>query len=450
VTPRERHLVLACACGLAMASSASAAEPTDALDQLELAPEDYDVGNPAWNGLSTFAELAAGAGYEVISARRLDWARVRTKDLIVVLYPVHELDATNVNRFVQAGGRLVVGDDFGDSSKFLGRLHMLREPALGVRPRGFWDDLPHAPIARPRDPTHPLARGVAELVTNHPAVLTEVGGAQIVFEFGAGEAVLVAGGFGDGRFAVLSDPSVLINAMLQFPGNFELALNLLRYFGPRGDGRVIILTGAFRLTGEPSGLDDDSLRGTVAGSVRGLNSWLDELNDWVLDQGAIRVLAVIGALALALLAAVALPPRRAAALDGSWLRARPQAEPSGGLAALLARCEAPTYRGSFAAPAAALRDAVDALLARALGEPALLSAERQATLYARVEARYGRAARAAVAAVTPRLARLPGAGPSPGGPEPFVSRREFERLARDVAALERALSATAGAPSEET
>ncbi len=418
------------------AAAAPSLAPDPPPDQVELEPEDYDVGNPAWNGLSSFAQLAAGAGLEVQAMRRIDWGRIRTSDLLVILYPVRELDASALNRFVQAGGTLIVGDDFGGSTRFLGRLHMLRDDGYAPRAGGYWDDLPFAPIARPRDPNHPLARGVAELVTNHPAVLTEVGGAQIVFELGPGEAVLVAGQFGEGRFAVLSDPSVLINGMLAFPGNFELALNLLRYFAPGEGGRVVLLSSDFSLTGQPAGLDDD-LRGSMAGRMRELNGWLDELNDWVLDHGAMRVLGAMGALAAALLVTVILPSKKVAPLDGAWLRARDPAydlPSTRDLEALLARFDAPGYRGSYARAAAALRDATSARLARQLGEPAPLSMP-SGELLARVEARCGPEARIALAAAAPMLARF-GPGAAQGG---AVSRGELMRLADQLERLEHAL-----------
>ena len=113
-------------------------------------PADYDVGNGGWNGLSTFVQLAAGDGYTVAAVTALDWDDLERGDILVVLYPVNELDASHVNAFVRNGGRLILGDDFGGSRKTFSRLGIARDEATGVDARAYYDDLPFAPIATAR------------------------------------------------------------------------------------------------------------------------------------------------------------------------------------------------------------------------------------------------------------------------------------------------------------
>src|SRR5579862_9940264 len=70
--------------------------------------------------------------------------------------------------------------------------------------------------------------------------ISRVEGATPVVSFGNGDAIVVAGERGPGRFAVVSDPSIFINRMLEFPGDLRLTNNLLRWLG-RGHAKRIVL-----------------------------------------------------------------------------------------------------------------------------------------------------------------------------------------------------------------
>src|SRR5438045_7824942 len=98
------------------------------------------------------------------------------------------------------------------------------------------------------------------VVTINPAGLTEVSGPTAGIGFGAGKgAVVVAGEQGTGRFIVVSDPSILINRMLEFPGNVALAVNMLRWLDRDGRAkRVVLLRGDVPMYGEPRAFIDDA------------------------------------------------------------------------------------------------------------------------------------------------------------------------------------------------
>ena len=433
----------------AMAATPRAAPSTSPAGSGQGQRRDYDATNQSWNGLSTFIQLARGAGFRVDTPAAVDWDDLGPDDVLVLLYPTQSIDPTHVREFIANGGKLVVGDDFGSGGGIATRLGFLREDALGVR-ADFHDDLPFAPIARPLLPDHPLARDVAELVTNHPTVFSEVEGGDAVFGFSPGDAIVVARNTASGRFVLLSDPSVLINGMLRFPGNVQFALNLLRYFAPDGNrrGRLVVMTGDLSLTGVPSrDLTGDSLAGSVSSSARDLNNFFEELNDWYLNASASRVLGVALGVLVGLLALAAIPlRRRGAPLDGSWLRAAPRTAdgvpPAPARAhALIEHFDDEGYRGSYLVPASLLRDAIDTRITERTGIANPLAALTRDALLAQVEAHAGTRARAALEPICRTLQSLPGRlTDSRAGSGRALSRRELRRLQAGAVALERALS----------
>lgn len=427
---------------LALAPAAHAAEDVDAIEAEPAGERDYDARSGAWNGLSDFSLLARGDGFEVVVVDEIDWDDLEANDLLVLLYPTRAVEANDVAAFVHNGGSLVYADDFGQSEKVFNRLAMLREASWGVSATRYYDDLPFAPIAVPIAPQHPLARGVDQLVTNYPAIFTEVRGAEVVFGFGSGQAVVVAGEVGAGRFVALGDPSVLINGMIVFPGNFRFATNLLRYFhGGRPRGRVVILAGDFHMRGVPSRrLDADGWSGALGAQLRDLDRWFEDINSYYLQPAALRALAIVAAALVALFAAMAVPLRRGVPLDGRWTRARPDDD---GGRAVIAALDHDASRDSYLVPASALRDAINARLAPLCDSGDPLGALTASELLARVEARAGARARAVLAPLCETLRRLPeqarAATVWPIDDRRFVSRREFLELDRRAGELYRAL-----------
>jgi hypothetical protein len=433
----------------------AAAQPDPYVDDFALAPAletDYEVASERWNGLSTLAALTRGLGYRFAPAESLDWTDIDSDDILFILYPTERVPPGHLAAFVRNGGRLLLADDFGDSSEAMARLGMIREETRGVDAETFHDDLAYAPVARPWLPAHPLAAGVDGITTNHPAVLTRTKGPEVVFGFGAGEGVVAAGSLGSGLFVVVSDPSLFINRMLQFPGNFRFATNVLRFLSREDTTRrVVVVTGDYRVYGEPSGLlDDGTVDGTVKQMVSDVNNWLEERNDYLLTRDGLRVISVAAAILISLLGLALLPMARRSRLDGGWTRTQSTSLVVDDYQSVVAAFDRHGHRGNYLLPAAVVRDGLNARLARLLEQSQPLYTLREAELYGAVEREAGPAAATALRHTYRRLKALPSRLQAASTwSHGFLSRREFERLHDDIHALYRYLDAGTQRPGGE-
>jgi hypothetical protein len=398
---------------------------------------DYDPRSQAWNGMASFVGLAEGMGFEVAAKSSLEWSDLSADDILFLVFPLQRVDPNRLGAFVQAGGNVVIADDFGEGKDAMAGLGLIRADVTTAKASRYYKDLPWAPIAAPKG-DHPLSANVPEVVTNHPAALTHVEGATTIIGFDDGGAVVVAGERGSGRFVAISDPSIFINRMQQFPGNVQLAANLLSYLdrGHRAR-RVVLLRGDVPMYGDPRPYIDDPRAGDVGRSIADLNFWLSERRAWLLTPGAMKALAIALAAGLLLLAAVALPVRRGPKIDGAWLRfGRPgrRDEPH----ALIA--EADRSGGGTLVIACILRDHVQALLAGVTNRLEPLYTVPEGQLVQEVAAARGPTAGAVLKHVYRRLKALPSRGqaaaPWSAG---HLPRRDFDALYRDVAELCRTL-----------
>jgi hypothetical protein len=405
---------------------------------LALEADDYDPHSTAWNGMASFVGLAEGMGFEVTPVSLLEWSELSSTDILFLIYPLQRVDPGRLGAFVQAGGNVVIADDFGEGKDAMQGLGLLRAETETPRASKYYDGRPYAPIAKARG-DHPLAVDVDEVITNHPAALTRIQGATTVVAFDEG-AVVVAGERGSGHFVAISDPSIFINKMLMFRGNIQLAANLLRYLDRGGRARhVVLLRGDVPMYGDPRPYIDDAKAGELGRSVADLNFWLSERRAWLLTPPAMKVLAAALAAALLLLAMVALPVRRGPRIDGAWLRfGRPgrRDEPH----AVIAAAEAGP--GSNLVLACVLRDHVQRLLTEAIGRPDPLYALPEAQLTTELSRVRGPAAGAALGRVYRRFRALPSRGQAAAPwSTGHLARREFDALYRDVAELCRTLGA---------
>lgn len=404
---------------------------------------DYDPRSNAWNGMATFVGLAEGMGYEVEPVSTLQWDQLTANDILFLVYPLQRVEPGRLDAFVQAGGNVVLADDFGESKEAMARLGLLRAEVATPRAAKFQDGRVWAPIATEKS-DHPIARGVDEVVTNHPAALKQVEGATTVIGF-EDSAVVVAGQRGTGRFVAVSDPSIFINRMLQYPGNVTLAANILGWLDRHETGtrarHIVLLRGDVPMYGDPPPFIDDPRSGKLGRSIADLNAWLSKRSEWLLTPAAMKALAATLAVLLLVLAVIALPVRRGPRIDGAWLRfGRPQRrdEPYSLVAA------GDQGGGNALVLACILRDQVQVLLADALGatssEPLYTLTEGQ--LIAGLTTARGPEAGAALARVYKRLRALPSRGQAAA---PWSSgqlaRRDFDALYRDVAELCRTLGA---------
>jgi hypothetical protein len=399
-------------------------------------PAEFDPYSQAFNGLSSFVGLAEGMGFEVSAVTQLEWDELSSTDILVLIYPLQRVDPSDLSAFITAGGHAVIADDFGDGKDAMAGLGLLRTDAVIPEAQSHWKGHLYAPIATARG-GHPLANDVGELVTNHPAMLTQTDGVTTIAAFDNG-AVVVAGERGSGKFVAIADPSILINKMLLFRGNVQLATNMLRWLDrDRRARRVVLLRGDTPMYGDPRPFIDDAKAGELGRSIADLNLWLDKRREWLLTPTAMKVLAGTLALALLLLAMFALPVRRGPRIDGAWLRFnRPgrRDEPH----ALVSAADANI--GSSLVLGCILRDHVQVLLAGVTARTEPLYTLSEAQLVNEVSRHRGAAAGVALSRVYRRLRALPSRGQaSAPWSSGHLPRRDFDILYRDVAELCRTL-----------
>ena len=295
--------------------------------------DDYAGTNTRWNGLSTFAGLARSMGVPVHETTELDFERITTDDVVMLVYPSSLDGAWQLPEFVERGGRLVVADDFGEGSYAMALLDLDRQPYVPSGMRRLLEGNPQLPIAVPTSPGHPLISGVDELATNHPATF-QAGTRGALFALEGGLPVVVHGRLGSGLWVALADPSVLINTMLEEPGNLRFASNLLAWLtSPRRDStgprRLWVLTGRVTASGQPA--DADVARGTWNGRFEDANRVLGGLNEYVTSDAVLwaigLLLAALIILAISLWRPLSMGPPRA--LDGRWTGLRRRSSTSG-------------------------------------------------------------------------------------------------------------------------
>lgn len=406
------------------------------------APEmaDYDPHSTAWNGMAQFVALAEGMGFDVTPVSELEWSELGANDILFLVYPLRRVDPNRLSSFVQAGGNVVIADDFGEGKDAMTGLGLLRAESRMPKASRYYEGRLWAPIATAQS-DHPVARDVGEVVTNHPAALDHVEGATAVVGFDEG-ALVVAGDRGTGRFVAVSDPSIFINRMQQEPfhGNVALTVNILNWLSRDGNARhIVLLRGDVAMYGDPQPFIDDPRGGKLGRSIAEVNSWLWGRHEWLLTATAMKGVAAGLAICLLLLAFVALPVRRGPRIDGMWLKFSRPIRRDDAHAMVAQGDRAPTV-GSLMVLACILRDQVQAYLAEAAARSEPLYTVPEAELVALVTSSRGASAGVALARVYRRLRALPSRGqaaaPWSAG---ALTRRDFEALYDDVAELCRIL-----------
>jgi hypothetical protein len=296
---------------------------------------DFSLDETSWNSASRLAERAEELGIALEAAVRADVDDLGPETALFLVHPTRPLPVDSLAAFLRRGGRVLLADDFGTGDALLSRYEIRRAPPdaqASPRLRGR----PAFPLARP-EVRHALTDGVAQVVANHPSALRHRA-LEPLLAFGDGSALLLTGAVGPGRLVALSDPSVLIDNMMVFPGNQRLADNALTYLVAGGAERVRYLAGGFVLEG----------RGARPGDpVAALGSWLAEVARSDLPPVALWVGSMMLAALLLVLGGTTLPrrsPYRASAMfpgspGGGGFAGRVAAHRDGGapgrLAALL-------------------------------------------------------------------------------------------------------------------
>lgn len=214
----------------------------------------FSLQGADWEGCSELVRLAraeVGADHVVISDK-LDLSLIGPKDAVLILHPEKSIDAAELAKFMHAGGRVILLDDFGKGDGLLRHFGMERVPLPQV-PAEMLRKNPHLALAEPASP-HPVVVDVQRVVTNHATGLKHPDLSPVLrvrsADGGADVPVGVAGAVGNGRLLVLSDPSMVMNSMLRYAGNKALAKGIMHYaldddtWGAR-NGRIFIVAGGF-------------------------------------------------------------------------------------------------------------------------------------------------------------------------------------------------------------
>ena len=345
---------------------------------------DYRLESREWNGLARLGDEVNAVGCTIVPTETLDWSTLDARDVVWFVYPRTAVDGGSLRRWLEAGGRAVIADDFGASDAALAALEIRR--LRGELPSvDRYDGNAALPIARQTLSTE-LSVGIGDVVANHPAFFSAA--TPATFAFSPGAALVVEGRLGKGYFVAIADPSVLINNMLDIDENLAFARALVKRTCKPGE-RIRLVTQSFVARGEPS---SDLVAATGDSAFARFNRMLEAIDDAThaaVDERTLGALAIVtAALALLLFARSWPAPGH---IDGAWTRA--------------AAVEIGWRTWTRDATATYLRDEVALRLSELLGAPVndLLPAE----LERRVARAHGAEAGALAARLWTRLRRPP-------------------------------------------
>lgn len=245
----------------------------------------FDLRGTDWEGCSDLVRLAeTELGPErVTTTDHVDFKSLRPEDGLLLLHPERSLDVDELARFMRRGGRVVLLDDFGRGDALLKHFGMQRVPMPRNPPSALRNN-PQLALAEAAS-AHPVVSEVNRVVTNHATGIAHPDLSPVLLvRGGEGESdvvVAVAGAVGDkppapqGRFLVVGDPSIVMNAMLRYSGNRAFARGVVRYavegdaWSSRG-GRLVLAAGAFKQSGARGGPGE-----RAAEALRAMSDGLD-------------------------------------------------------------------------------------------------------------------------------------------------------------------------------
>ena len=199
---------------------------------------DFRTSNPFWNGLATFA---VDSKVSVITS--FDNLPSPSKEAVLIIIPYMQFTETELDKlsqYVSGGGTLIVLDDYGYGNQILNRLGLnmrftgkpLLDPLFNYKSK--W--LPRITAFTQT----PITNNVTSIVLNHASTISNVSDNAVVawssrFSFldlngnstwETGEptgplAVAAYAKVGEGYVAAISDPSILINSMINMDDNLN-------------------------------------------------------------------------------------------------------------------------------------------------------------------------------------------------------------------------------------
>ena len=132
----------------------------------------FDLAGTDWEGCGELVRLARAelGGSRVVVTSQIDFHELKPDDGLLLLYPEKTLDVDELSKFMRAGGRVVMMDDFGRGDSLLRHFGMERV-ASPRRPAEFLRRNPQLALAEPAS-AHPVVSDVSRVVTNHPTGLS--------------------------------------------------------------------------------------------------------------------------------------------------------------------------------------------------------------------------------------------------------------------------------------
>ncbi|MCC6620465.1 MAG: hypothetical protein IT385_04380 [Deltaproteobacteria bacterium] len=272
---------------------------------------DYGLSPEPWNGLGYLITTAEEAKVVLEVVPSVDLSALSPDETLFLVYPTAPLAIDDLVAYVDAGGSLVVADDFGTSAPLLARVGIQRSARGPTEHHNFFSEQSHLPMLTPAG-EHFLFFNVEHIVANHPATLSVAPGAagpssgvRPILSFDGGrEHLIVESPHGSGAVLAIADASLFLNEMQRrFYGNKQLAANVLRFYCQREPCRVRLLMpgGGFSGRFDPAKHRLGTLPRDLEEAIAGLDEALAELEQLLATPPwAWAVLALTGALTLAL------------------------------------------------------------------------------------------------------------------------------------------------------
>jgi len=219
--------------------------------------QDYMIGNTLWNGISNMLSQIGG---QMVNDTATE-AGQNPAATVIIIIPEKDFVASEyayLGQFVNAGGTLIIADDFGFGNKLIALFKTdLRFNNLPLLDPLFCYKAPSLPKITDFSPEI-VTQGIKQVLLNSPTVIDGAddnnvlawssptsyvdlnqNGKQDANELPTKYPVAVKSQYGQGSVVLLSDPSLLINSMLTRYDNVkfvEALVNLLPY----GEKKVLL------------------------------------------------------------------------------------------------------------------------------------------------------------------------------------------------------------------
>lgn len=224
---------------------------------------DFSVYNPNWNGCSHFAVKTYEAGKFTPNLQLSNEKDIQLVDKDITSYDLEPVTSTlvflgpktdftgneadYVHRYLMNGGTVMLADDFGSANTLLSGLNTSSRFDGNLLLDMSFEKKPDFGVAYQIE-DHPITDGVYLLMMNRPTVLKPDKEATVLVQTSRASwldkdedgvydenepsgsfPVLSVEDYGRGELILLSDPSIMINSMLDKVDNQRFVDNLLAY-----------------------------------------------------------------------------------------------------------------------------------------------------------------------------------------------------------------------------